>query len=268
MPPISNYPLYIYRVIMKWLSFLVFGLATLLLVLLVFPPMTLFLHPRECFLKYARMVVSFCFSGFVAMMHAIGIVTLDAGDREVWRHISSKILVANHPSLLDVVMLISLIPNADCIVNNSLRYNIVRSVITRLYILNSLNFEELTSACIESLNRGNVIIIFPEGTRTPRGGEIRLKRGAARISLLSGRNILPVHIGGTDKWGLGKRDPWAAFNHRDRYVYRIRMLDEIPPGRYAGLGLPRAVRHLTQEILEALTDADMEVAAGIPVNSQ
>lgn len=256
MPPVSNYILYGYRVLMKWFFFCLFGLDTVLLIVVGFPLMTLFIHPRERFLKAGRRFVSCAFRGFVRLMCLAGIVTLDVDDRDAYRRLASKIVVANHPSLLDVVMLISLIPNADCIVRDSLKRNVVAGVILRLYILNSLDFKELTAACEESLNQGNCIIIFPEGTRTPRSGELRLKKGAARLSLVSGCGIVPVHIGGTDKWGLGKHDPWTAFNHRDKYVYRIRLRDEISPAAFSRFPYPAAVRRLNETIREALVNPE------------
>jgi 1-acyl-sn-glycerol-3-phosphate acyltransferase len=252
MPPVSNYILYGYRVLMKWLFFFLFGLGTVLLVFVVFPFMSLFIHSRERFLKAGRCFVSCVFRCFIRFMRLTGIVSLDVDDRDAYRRLSSKIVAANHPSILDVVMLISLIPNADCIVRDSLKRHVVAGVILRLYILNSLNFEELAAACEESLNQGNCIIIFPEGTRTPRSGEMRLKKGAARLSLLSGRSIVPVHIGGTDKWGLGKHDPWTAFNHQDKYVYRIRLQDEISPAAFSRFPYPMAVKRLNEQIRETL----------------
>jgi 1-acyl-sn-glycerol-3-phosphate acyltransferase len=259
MPPVSNYPLYLYRLFAKGLSFFLFGLGTLLLVITILPLMTVFLHPRDRFKKTARRFISSSFRGFTALMGAIGAAKLDVDDRVAYRRLSSKIIVANHPSLLDVVILISLIPNADCIVNSGLMHNIiVRGVIRRLYILNSLEFDELAEACIQSLNQGYCIIIFPEGTRTRRTGEMKLKKGAARLSLLSGRDILPVHIGGTDKWGLGKHDPWTAYNHREMYVYRIRMQDAISPDNYAGLESYHAIKHLNEDIRTALQDERMQ----------
>jgi 1-acyl-sn-glycerol-3-phosphate acyltransferase len=252
MPPVSNRLLYAYRVFAKWFSFFIFGLGTLILVILVFPVMRLFLHPRDKFKKYGRRFVSRSMRFFVFLMHLMGIVNLEAGSREVFRNLSSKIVVANHPSLLDVVMLFSLIPNADCIVNSSLSYNIVRGIILKLYILNSLDFENLSRSCSESLRQGNCIIIFPEGTRTPRTGKIIVKKGAARLSLACGCGIIPVHIGGTDKYGLGKHDPWTAFNSRDKYVYSVSMGNEISPEKYRRLSMPAAVRALTTEVKTVL----------------
>jgi 1-acyl-sn-glycerol-3-phosphate acyltransferase len=248
LPPVSNRALYVYRVLVKWISFFVFGLGSLILIIIIFPPMRLILRSRERFKKYGRRLVSFSFRIFVSFMHFLRGLDLEAGSPENYRNLSSKIIVANHPSLLDVVMLLSLIPNADCIINARLSQNIVRGIVCQLYILNSLNFEDLLRACTESLNQGNCLVIFPEGTRTPRQGNVILRRGAARIALASGCNIIPLHIGGTDKYGLGKRDPWTGFNPRDRYVYQISIGDEINPEKYRKLSTPKAVRILTGEM--------------------
>jgi len=249
LPPVLNWPLYVYRVLAKWLSFFTFGLATLTLVIIVFPFMHLILHPNKRFKKYGRRLVSSSMRGFVSFMHLLGVVDAEADNRENYRNLSSKIVVANHPSLLDIIILLSLIPNADCIVNTNLNRNvIVRGVIRQLYILNSIDPEKIFRTCEESLKQGNCLIIFPEGTRTPRSGKVILKKGSARVAMFSGCNIIPVHIGGTDKYGLGKNDPWTGFNPRERYVYCINMGAEINPDKYRSLPMPKAVRALNREI--------------------
>jgi 1-acyl-sn-glycerol-3-phosphate acyltransferase len=256
LPPISNKPLYACRIFAKWFSFFYFGLSTLILVIIIFPVMYLVFHPRERFKKYGRRFVSISFRFFVSLMHFIGIVDLGTDNRENYRRLSSKIVVANHPSLLDVVMLISLIPNADCIVNTYLNRNfIVKGVVRQLYILNSLDPDNVLQACDESLKKGNCLIIFPEGTRTPRYGKTILRKGAARIALFSGCNIVPVYIGGTDKYGLGKKDPWTGFNPRERYIYDICMGAEIDPEKHRDLPAPKAVRAITREIASFLFPA-------------
>jgi 1-acyl-sn-glycerol-3-phosphate acyltransferase len=249
LPTITNKPLYAYRVLVKWFSFFVFGFGTLILALVVFPFMRLLFHPHERFKKYGRRFVSSSMRFFVSLMHFLRGLNLETDNRENYRHLSSKIVVANHPSLLDVVMLLSLIPNADCIVNTNLNRNfIVKGVIRQLYILNSLDLEKIYEACDESLKKGNCLIIFPEGTRTPRTGKVILRKGAARIAQYTGCNIVPLHIGGTDKYGLGKKDPWTGFNPRERYVYSISIGPEINPKKFHDLPAPRAVKEMTREI--------------------
>ena len=261
MPPVSNWPLYAYRVLIKWFSFFIFGLGTLILIIVVFPPMRIVLHPRERFKKFGRRFISVSMRGFVSIMHYLGIVNLITDDRENYRRLSSKIVVANHPSLLDIVMLFSLIPNADCIVNAYLNHNIlVRWVVHQIYIVNSPDLDRIFRLCIESLNQGNCLIVFPEGTRTPRSGKVIFRKGAARVALAAGCNIVPVHIGGTDKYGLGKKDPWIGFNTRERYVYRISMGREIDHTQYRDLPAPRAVQAMTRKIAEFLFPAKKATA--------
>jgi len=272
LPPVRNWPLYAYRVFGKWFSFFIFGLGSLTLVTIAFPIMRLILHPKERFKKYGRRLVSSAFRFFIFIMHIIGISTLKTDNREKYRHLSSKIVVANHPSLLDVVMLISLIPNADCIVNTYLDKNfIINGIIRQLYILNSLDLDSVLQSCAESLKQGNCLIIFPEGTRTPRSGKIILKKGSARVALYSLCNIVPVHIGGTDKFGLGKRDPWYGYNTRYHYIYNLNMGHEINPEKYRDLSAPKAVRAITREIAAFLfppKDASVISAVSIDTNGE
>jgi 1-acyl-sn-glycerol-3-phosphate acyltransferase len=255
---VGNRPLYVYRIFGKALSFGIFGAATLFLVFPLMPALMLLLHPRERFQKYTRRMISGWFRIFIGIMEFLGVVELKTGDREVFGNLRSKIVVANHPSLLDVVMLISLIPNADVIVRGNLVENIiVGRVVSRLYILNSLDFNDIVAAAKETLALDNCIVIFPEGTRTPRSGELRLKKGAARLSLLTGADIVAAHIGGTDKYGLGKHDPFLSYNHTDKYSYRINIQKQLSPAKYAGLENHRAVRRLNAEILALLQNPEV-----------
>ena len=257
LPPITNKPLYAYRVLMKWLSYCIFGLCTVILGFLIFPPMRLVLHPKERFQKYGRRFVSAYMVCFVFIMqHILRVIDLEAGPKEAYRNLSSKIIVANHPSLLDVVMILSLIPNADCIVNANLARGIVAGVVRQLYIFNSLDYNDILRSCAESLNKGNCLIIFPEGTRTPRYEKIIVKKGAARIALSCGCGIIPLHIGGTDKYGIGKHDSWTGFNPQERYMYRISMKEEIHPEKYQGLPLPAATQLLTRDIAASIFSAE------------
>jgi 1-acyl-sn-glycerol-3-phosphate acyltransferase len=256
MPPVSNRIVYAYRIFAKVLSFFVFGLSSVILASIFFPILKLLCHPKDKFQKQARRLVSFLFrSFFVNFMSILGIVECHPDDREKFRHLELKIVVANHPSLLDVVMLISLIPNADCIVQGYLNHNILRGVVRQIYILNSLKTDELMQECVKSLNKGNCLVIFPEGTRTRRTGEVKLQRGAAHLALISGAPLVPVHIGGTDKYGLGKHEPMLAFNHTEKYIYDLKMFAEILPQNYTDISRSIAARQLTAEIKQVLFGA-------------
>jgi 1-acyl-sn-glycerol-3-phosphate acyltransferase len=67
---------------------------------------------------------------------------------------------------------------------------------------------------IETIRGGALAGIFPEGTVNPEpgAGQLRGRKGAARIALATGASIVPVGIWGTqDRWpktGLHFRRPW------------------------------------------------------------
>jgi 1-acyl-sn-glycerol-3-phosphate acyltransferase len=244
---------YAWRVFAKWLSFFIFGLGTLILVTAVFPLLRLVFHPRSRFQKKARGLVSFSFRLFVWIMTTLGAVRLEVEDKLRYRNLAGKIVAANHPSLLDVVMLLALIPNGDCIVRGGLSKTIVSGITRQLYIPNNIDLEKLLEDCQRSLKEGNCIIIFPEGTRTPRHGTGVYKKGAARISLYSGCPVAPVRIGGNDKYGLGKGDPWTGVNPQGRYIYRFSMQKELFPGPYGKT--PGGVKNFTAAIQQSILGA-------------
>jgi len=255
LPPISNRALYARRVLAKWLSFLIFGLGSVITALLILPPIRIVLHPRARFQQHGRRLISYFLRFFVFIMRCLGMASLEPGDREKYRRLSSKIVVANHPSLIDPLLFLSLMPNADTVVIPYRNNIILGGVVRQLYILGSRNVDDVLQSCTESLKRGNCLMIFPEGTRTPRSGNVILKKGAARIALASGCNIVPVHIGGTDKFGLGKKDPWAAYNPQQRYIYSLSMGAEISPEKYKHLPAPEAAKRMTEEIASFLFPA-------------
>lgn len=77
------------------------------------------------------------------------------------------IVVANHPSLLDAVMIISRLPNAVCIMKAALMHNPLLGAAARLagYISNAGPLEMMLGART-ALAEGAQLLVFPEGSRT------------------------------------------------------------------------------------------------------
>ena len=62
--------------------------------------------------------------------------------------------------------------------------------------------------CVDVLNQGNSIIIFPEGTRTPIGSKLgKFRKGAARIAIKSGCDIRPIYLTCQPRF-LSKSQKW------------------------------------------------------------
>lgn len=165
------------------LCFGIFGVGGLLLTVIVLPLQRL-LEPVEQKRKYrARQTVHICFKFFVGLMHYLGVIYFDVREKRRLSQLTGQLVLANHPSLIDVVVLISTIKNADCVVKAHLFKNpFMRGVIKRTGYISNEDPEELIKDCKKSVAAGNNLIIFPEGTRSTPGAKLRFKRGAANIA--------------------------------------------------------------------------------------
>ena len=134
---------YVWHVIVKLFSFAFFGSCSLLLALLLFPIMHIMAgFSEKKFKVLARNFNHFYFKLFVRVMETIHCIHVNVENKDAFANIRSKVVVANHPSILDVVILFSLVPNADCIVKGDLINNKFISLIVRnLYIPNNIPFD-------------------------------------------------------------------------------------------------------------------------------
>ena len=269
-PKIKNIFLYVYRCVSKIIAIICFGLGAILLALFVFPFIRLFTLHKKDFGIIARAYVSHTFRVFLGNLNICKTSLLKVDDKQAYRNIHSKIIVANHPSLLDFVYIMSLVPNSTCIVRGGLTHTPLRGVIKQAYITNTTDFNDVLVECKKLTDKGCNVIVFPEGTRSPRIGQNSYKKGAARIALYCGCDVLPLFIGGSDKYGLGKHDPLWSYNHVEPYLYDIKMLPVISIGQFKDLSEPIAAKHLTEEMEKVIRSAGDEYAktyTGLTLNN-
>ena len=259
-PKIKNIFFYIYCCVSKILAILWFGLGAIFLAIFVFPFIRLFTLHKKDFGIIARAYVSHTFRIFLRNLHLCRTSMLQVKDKQAFRDIHSKIIIANHPSLLDFVYIMSLVPNSTCIVRGGLTHTPLRGVIKQAYITNTTDFDDVLVECKKLTDKGCNVIVFPEGTRSPRIGRNNYKKGAARIALYCGCDVQPMFIGGSDKYGLGKHDPLWSYNHVEKYVYDIKMLPVIPIGQFKELSDTIAAKHLTEEMEKVIRAAGDEYA--------
>ena len=73
----------------------------------------------------------------------------------------------------------------------------------------------------KEVEKGNIILVHPEGTRTSDGRIAEFKDGAAYISVKSNSPLLPVYIeGGYQAWSRHMKRPqtWDKKNHRKKRI--------------------------------------------------
>lgn len=214
-----------WRIVATGISFSLFGLGGLVLRLCVFPLLSLCIREPETRKQAARATVSASFRAFVGIMKSLGVLRYQiTGQERLQRR--GQLILANHPTLIDTVFLIALVPNADCIVKGALWNNpFTRGPVRAAgYICNDRG-PELVDDCIASLRAGGNLIIFPEGTRSPPGSAAPLKRGAANIAVRGARAVTPVVIH-CDPPTLGKGNKWWQVPAR-RPHFRIDVRDDI-----------------------------------------
>ncbi|WP_299493313.1 lysophospholipid acyltransferase family protein [uncultured Shewanella sp.] len=191
------------------ICYIIFGLGGLLSSLTLLPLLKFWPGSHTQKIKRVRKAVHIMFKGMVAMLTAAGVIKVDTDNAAFLQNMTGKIVIANHPTLVDVVVMISLIPNAGCIVKQALWRNFfLRGVVSSAGYIPNRGADLLLKDCKSELEKGTNLIIFPEGTRTQIGETInQFARGAANITLRSQTELIPVVLR-TNAIGLSKQQPW------------------------------------------------------------
>ena len=149
------------------------GLGFLALICLLWLPFALILHPllpRRHGQRLGRFAIMAGFRAYLGFLTVCCACRFELSALDGLRHEGPLIVVANHPSLLDAVMILSRLPNAVCVMKAALMDNILFGAAARLarYIRNDAPVNLILDAR-EELRQGAQLLIFPEGTRTSPG---------------------------------------------------------------------------------------------------
>lgn len=214
-----------WRIFATGLCFVVFGLCGLLLSTVALPLLALRQRHLERRREQAQWLVHKAFAFFIHFMETVGIVRLDLHGMDKLRNSRGELVVANHPTLVDALVLMAHMPRADCIVKRSLADNLfMRGGIRATdYILND-GSAKLIDSCVARIQQGHSIVIFPEGTRTAKNAVLNtFLRGAANIAARTGAPLRPVIIHCTPST-LTKNEKWYQVPVR-RFVLSVNVLD-------------------------------------------
>ena len=212
------------RSVLALLFFIAFGVGGLVLGCLLFPLLALFRARRAM-----RALVRASYRLFVWAARLTGMirVVLSPEDRARLAAMRGCVVVASHPTLIDVVVLLSLLPDSTAVAKAAAGRNFFYSRIVRAVFLVNDNPQLMLDTAKGLLADGVNLAIFPEGTRTPADASGRkLHRGAAQIALHAGVPVQCVSIA-CDPPVLAKGQP--AWDLADRVVtFTVRVCGEIP----------------------------------------
>ena len=191
---------------------MVVGLCSLAILCLSWTPFALlgqWILPRRRSLRVGRLAIHYVFRIYTAILeHCCG-CRFDLKDlEELARNPESMVVVANHPSLLDAVLIASRLPNAVCIMKGALVRNVLLGAGSRMagYIVNDSALT-LVRRGVESLNAAPTkLVIFPEGSRTSKAPIDACQSTAGVIAARAGVPVAVLTITMSSAY-LGKKFP-------------------------------------------------------------
>lgn len=164
-----------------------------------------------------------------------------AGDR-------GKLVLANHPALIDVLMILAVMPNLCCVMKSDLTaHPILGLLIRNLNYLSNDNPELWLAEAQARLESGESLLVFPEGTRTKPGETVQFKLGAVELARRTQVQVLPVVVHYNSHY-LSKSCPWYELPHT-KLTYQLEVGPAITSRTALVNNTPRQARRwLNQEL--------------------
>lgn len=233
----------VWRVPATGLCFVSFGLSGLLLGYVLLPLVHWLAPTREQATLRSRRYIQRACHLFITFMRGLGVLS-----REFYNPADlagpGRLVVANHPSLIDVIFLLSHLPNSACIARYGLFHNpVTRGPLRRAGYIPNHNASQLLVDCQAALNAGTSLIVFPEGTRSTPGEALKFQRGAAHLYLRARPPLTLVSICVSPPT-LFKSQPWYRVPDR-RPHFALRATAQAPLPAVEGNSYARAARALT-----------------------
>ena len=187
------------------LHLLLLGLLSLiwnLLALLLYPVL-----PRATGRRVGRWIIAAVYAKFWSLARRMGMLKIESQALDALRDEAGLIVVANHPSMLDAMVLVAELPRSACIMKASLLHNPFLGPGAKLarYIPND-SPHGMIRAAVTALQQGGQLVLFPEGTRTQQWPLSPLTGSFAVIAKRARAPVQAVFID-TDSPYLGKGWP-------------------------------------------------------------
>ena len=127
------------------------------------------LLPRSLGRRLGRAGISRGYRGYWAFTRPFGLLRLEASALDVLRNEAGLIIVGNHPSLLDAMVLVARLPRSACVMKASLMRNpfLAAGALLARYVPND-SAHGMVRRAVADLREGGQLVMFPEGTRTTR----------------------------------------------------------------------------------------------------
>ena len=207
------------------------------------------LLPEKLGTRLGRRTMMFGFSVYLRVLEATGVFRFDLDALDVLSKERSLIVAPNHRSLIDVVMIVSRLPNAVCIIKAALSSLIIYGGSVKLahYILNDTQAGLIVDS-VEEIQSGSQLLVFPEGTRAMKGQLHPFKGGFALIAKRANAPVQTVFIDSNHPFLCKDRPLWRKPEFP--LHFRVRLGQRFDPPEDA----QRFVKELEQYYRSQVTD--------------
>ena len=238
-----------WRVVATGVSFSIFGIIGVLVSLVLFPALYLLPIGKVRRQKVARALIAKCFWIFTCLLHGLWLIRPHTEGIPEFHAGAAYVIVANHPTLVDVVYLLACLPDCICIVNLAVWNNpCMRVPVRTAGFIPNRDAEQLVEDCVTRLTAGQSVLLFPEGTRSHPNRLRAFQRGFAAIAIRSGAPVLPVVVTSIPPT-LSKGQPWyKTANRCCELVLQVRDPIDISPFASSSRNVSLAARALTQHM--------------------
>ncbi len=233
-----------WRILATGICFVLFGIGGLTLGLLVFPVVLLLPGGVDRRRARTRGLVQRAFRIFVAIISGLGALSYEFHGRERLGR-RGQLVIANHPTLIDVVFIVAFTAAPACVVKEAMFVNpFTRRVIRAAGYISNAPTDSMIESAVTALRSGDALVMFPEGTRTRPGQPMEFHRGVASVAVEGAAVLTPVYIS-VDQPFLHKTQPWYRAPPR-RPHFTIRVGADIDLEPYRGQPPPKGSRRLNE----------------------
>ena len=216
----------LWRIFATGFCFLLFALGGLVLTFFVFPFFNFFIRNAQRRELKVQRIIQKSFFLFCETMRLSGTMDYKFVGIEKLKTDKKCLIVANHPSLIDYVLITSQLSQCDCLVKGAVWHNLfMRGVVRPAGYIPNINPESLLTECSKRFDSDNVMLIFPEGTRTTQGEQPVLQRGAAQVAVNCQCDLRVVHITVSPP-SLTKQKKWYQVADKKPF-FLLQVMDKI-----------------------------------------
>ena len=184
---------------------------------------------------------------YLGILERAGIMRVDNSELLALRGERSIILAPNHPSMLDVVLVISRLDNVGCIMKAQLWDNIFLGAGARMagFICND-SPRNMVRLSVQDLESGSKLLVFPEATRTIRAPVNSLSGGFALIARKANAPVQTILIETSSPY---LRKGWPLFRLPPMPIhYRLRLGERFQPRDDVHSLVADVERHFIEEL--------------------